>query len=137
MANSEKLPGAMPDRLPETARAPADFDPRMLAKTPLRATRVAAKRGAVAHMNADHADATFALCDEAARRGGRSVAPLGTRSGRRRSKRRRRALAHGGTSCTGSPMSYSTRTLPVRERTMGRKTWRSSVVLHRTSCECI
>ena len=39
MANSEKLPGAMPDRLPETARAPADFDPPMLAKTLLRATR--------------------------------------------------------------------------------------------------
>jgi len=39
MANSEKLPGAMPDRLPETARAPADFDPRLLAKTLLRATR--------------------------------------------------------------------------------------------------
>jgi putative heme iron utilization protein len=42
MANSEKLPGAMPDRLPETARAPADFDPRMLAKTLLRATRAGA-----------------------------------------------------------------------------------------------
>ena len=39
MTNSEKLPGAMPDRLPETARAPADFDPPMLAKTLLRATR--------------------------------------------------------------------------------------------------
>ena len=39
MANSEKLPGAMPDRLPETARPPADFDPKALAKTLLRATR--------------------------------------------------------------------------------------------------
>lgn len=33
------LPGAMPDRLPEGARAPADFDPRAVAKTLLRATR--------------------------------------------------------------------------------------------------
>jgi putative heme iron utilization protein len=33
------LPGAMPDRLPEGARAPADFDPRALAKSLLRATR--------------------------------------------------------------------------------------------------
>lgn len=32
------LPGAMPDRLPETAPAP-DFDPKTLAKTLLRATR--------------------------------------------------------------------------------------------------
>ena len=32
------LPGAMPDRLPETAPAP-DFDPKALAKTLLRATR--------------------------------------------------------------------------------------------------
>jgi len=39
MANSEALPGAMPDRLPETARPPADFDPKALAKTLLRATR--------------------------------------------------------------------------------------------------
>jgi putative heme iron utilization protein len=33
------LPGAMPDRLPEGARAPADFDPVALAKSLLRATR--------------------------------------------------------------------------------------------------
>jgi hypothetical protein len=33
------LPGAMPDRLPENARAPADFDPRAVAKELLRATR--------------------------------------------------------------------------------------------------
>src|SRR4051812_5174835 len=33
------LPGAMPGRLPEGARAPADFDPVALAKTLLRATR--------------------------------------------------------------------------------------------------
>src|SRR6185295_11220678 len=33
------LPGAMPDRLPEGARPPADFDPQALAKTLLRATR--------------------------------------------------------------------------------------------------
>lgn len=33
------LPGAMPQRLPEGARAPADFNPRVLAKTLLRATR--------------------------------------------------------------------------------------------------
>lgn len=33
------LPGAMPDRLPENARAPADFDPRGVAKELLRATR--------------------------------------------------------------------------------------------------
>jgi len=39
MANIQSLPGAMPDRLPETARAPSDFDPKGLAKTLLRATR--------------------------------------------------------------------------------------------------
>jgi heme iron utilization protein len=41
MAQSETppLPGAMPGRLPEGARAPADFDPVALAKTLLRATR--------------------------------------------------------------------------------------------------
>src|SRR5437868_13750562 len=33
------LPGAMPDRLPEGARPPPDFDPVALAKTLLRATR--------------------------------------------------------------------------------------------------
>jgi heme iron utilization protein len=33
------LPGAMPDRLPEGARPPADFDPETVAKTLLRATR--------------------------------------------------------------------------------------------------
>ena len=33
------LPGAMPGRLPEGARPPADFDPRAVAKTLLRATR--------------------------------------------------------------------------------------------------
>ena len=33
------LPGAMPGRLPEGARPPADFDPRALAKSLLRATR--------------------------------------------------------------------------------------------------
>src|ERR1043165_3384777 len=37
--NAPPLPGAMPDRLPEGARAPADFDPKALAKTLLRATR--------------------------------------------------------------------------------------------------
>jgi putative heme iron utilization protein len=36
---AKPLPGAMPDRLPEGARAPADFDPRALAKSLLRATR--------------------------------------------------------------------------------------------------
>src|SRR6201998_1887082 len=35
------LPGAMPDRLPETAPAP-DFDPKALAKSLLRATRAGA-----------------------------------------------------------------------------------------------
>lgn len=33
------LPGAMPDRLPEGARPPADFDPQALAKTLLRTIR--------------------------------------------------------------------------------------------------
>lgn len=36
---AQPLPGAMPDRLPEGARAPGDFDPQALAKTLLRATR--------------------------------------------------------------------------------------------------
>jgi putative heme iron utilization protein len=36
---AQPLPGAMPGRLPEGARAPADFDPRALAKSLLRATR--------------------------------------------------------------------------------------------------
>src|SRR3954451_24218096 len=41
MAQSETppLPGAMPGRLPEGAGPPADFDPKGLAKTLLRATR--------------------------------------------------------------------------------------------------
>jgi len=41
MAQSETplLPGAMPGRLPEGARAPVDFDPVALGKTLLRATR--------------------------------------------------------------------------------------------------
>lgn len=38
-ADAPLLPGAMPNRLPEGARAPANFDPRILAKTLLRATR--------------------------------------------------------------------------------------------------
>ena len=38
-AEAPVLPGAMPDRLPETARPPADFDPQALAKALLRATR--------------------------------------------------------------------------------------------------
>jgi putative heme iron utilization protein len=33
------MPGAMPDRLPEGARPPTDFDPRAVAKILLRATR--------------------------------------------------------------------------------------------------
>jgi putative heme iron utilization protein len=33
------LPGAMPDRLPENAAAPADFEPKVLAKSLLRAIR--------------------------------------------------------------------------------------------------
>jgi putative heme iron utilization protein len=36
------LPGVMPDRLPENAQAPADFDPKALAKALLRATRAGA-----------------------------------------------------------------------------------------------
>ena len=36
---TETLPGAMPDRLPEGARPPADFDPKQLAKTLLRSIR--------------------------------------------------------------------------------------------------
>jgi putative heme iron utilization protein len=36
------LPGVMPDRLPETARAPEDFDPQTTAKTLLRVTRAGA-----------------------------------------------------------------------------------------------
>jgi putative heme iron utilization protein len=36
---AQPLPGAMPDRLPEGARAPADFDPVALAKTLLRGVR--------------------------------------------------------------------------------------------------
>ena len=36
---TQPLPGAMPGRLPEGAKAPADFDPKALAKTLLRATR--------------------------------------------------------------------------------------------------
>ena len=40
MPSAERpLPGAMPDRLPETATPPADFDPKALAKSLLRATR--------------------------------------------------------------------------------------------------
>lgn len=38
-ADAPLLPGAMPNRLPEGARPPADFDPKPLAKTLLRATR--------------------------------------------------------------------------------------------------
>ena len=37
--NAAPLPGAMPGRLPEGARPPADFDPKALAKSLLRATR--------------------------------------------------------------------------------------------------
>ena len=36
---AQPLPGTMPDRLPEGARPPADFDPVALAKTLLRVTR--------------------------------------------------------------------------------------------------
>ncbi len=45
MAEAEKptaLPGMMPDRLPETARPPEDFDPIAVAKGLLRATRAGA-----------------------------------------------------------------------------------------------
>jgi heme iron utilization protein len=38
-ASAPVLPGAMPDRLPEGGRAPADFDPKAVARTLLRATR--------------------------------------------------------------------------------------------------
>jgi heme oxygenase (biliverdin-IX-beta and delta-forming) len=38
-ASAPVLPGAMPDRLPEGGRAPADFDPKAVAKALLRATR--------------------------------------------------------------------------------------------------
>ena len=37
--NTTLLPGAMPGGLPEGARPPADFDPKALAKSLLRATR--------------------------------------------------------------------------------------------------
>jgi putative heme iron utilization protein len=37
--NAPVLPGMMPDRLPEGGRAPADFDPKAVARTLLRATR--------------------------------------------------------------------------------------------------
>src|SRR5215471_21779625 len=40
MTSAERpLPGTMPDRLPETAAPPADFDPKALAKGLLRAIR--------------------------------------------------------------------------------------------------
>src|SRR5258708_3227201 len=40
MTSAERpLPGAMPDRLPETATPPADFDPKALAKSLLRSIR--------------------------------------------------------------------------------------------------
>src|SRR6202795_5367134 len=45
MAEAEKsmpLPGMMPDRLPETARPPEDFNPVAVAKDLLRATRAGA-----------------------------------------------------------------------------------------------
>lgn len=44
MAEAEKaaLPGTMPDRLPETARAPQDFNPVAVAKELLRVTRAGA-----------------------------------------------------------------------------------------------
>src|ERR1700680_1529269 len=45
MAEAEKaavLPGIMPDRLPETARPPEDFNPIAVAKDLLRATRAGA-----------------------------------------------------------------------------------------------
>jgi putative heme iron utilization protein len=38
-ASAPALPGAMPDRLPEGGRAPADFDPKAVAKALLRAIR--------------------------------------------------------------------------------------------------
>jgi putative heme iron utilization protein len=45
-ADAPALPGAMPDRLPETGRPPADFDPKALAKSLLRATRAGNARHA-------------------------------------------------------------------------------------------
>jgi heme iron utilization protein len=45
MAEAEKtaaLPGVMPDRLPETARPPEDFNPIAVAKQLLRGTRAGA-----------------------------------------------------------------------------------------------
>ena len=40
MTSAERpLPGTMPDRLPETATPPADFEPKALAKSLLRGTR--------------------------------------------------------------------------------------------------
>jgi heme iron utilization protein len=39
-ASAPVLPGAMPDRLPEGGRPPADFHPKAVARTLLRATRV-------------------------------------------------------------------------------------------------
>jgi heme oxygenase (biliverdin-IX-beta and delta-forming) len=39
MNNEKPLPGAMPGRTPENAPQPADFDPKAVAKTLLRATR--------------------------------------------------------------------------------------------------
>src|SRR5512132_4374652 len=36
---AQPLPGAMPDRLPEGARPPADFDPVVLAKALVRSVR--------------------------------------------------------------------------------------------------
>jgi heme iron utilization protein len=50
-AAAPALPGAMPDRLPETAPAP-DFDPKALAKGLLRATRAGAL--ATIDRNTDH-----------------------------------------------------------------------------------
>lgn len=38
-ANAAALPGTMPNRLPENAEAPADFDPKAVAKGLLRGTR--------------------------------------------------------------------------------------------------
>ena len=39
MTSAGHVPGAMPDRLPETATPPADFDPKALAKSLLRSIR--------------------------------------------------------------------------------------------------
>jgi putative heme iron utilization protein len=41
-SEANPLPGAMPDRLPETARGPEDFDPKTVAKALLRTTRAGA-----------------------------------------------------------------------------------------------